>query len=93
MPCQHVRLPGGGTAIVCGSRSRPKRCSCGSGLPADLLCDWKRPEKKSGTCDKPLCERCSTKPAPDKDLCPEHAKAWEAWKAEVAQKGKLSPDA
>jgi hypothetical protein len=76
MPCETVTLPGGQRAIVCGSRRRRPRCACGA--PAPLLCDWK---VGAGTCDEPICERCSTKPAPDKDLCPAHALAWAAWKA------------
>lgn len=75
MPCTFVPLPGGGTAIVCGPRARPKRCSCGSGRPATLLCDWK---VEGGTCDAPLCEACSHVPAPEKDLCPKHAAEWKA---------------
>lgn len=77
MACQHVTLPGGGSAIVCGTRSR-QRCACGK--PATLACDWKVPTKKSGTCDAPICARCTTSPAPDKDLCPSHAKAYETRK-------------
>lgn len=78
MPCHHVNI-GGTRAIVCTSRGRrPKPCSCGSGKPADLLCDWKVPNKRSGTCDRPLCAACSHVPAPNKDLCPEHAKQWKA---------------
>lgn len=78
MICDHVSLPGGRSAIVCRSRRR-QRCDCGR--PATLLCDWKVPTKKSGTCDKPICWRCATSPAPGKDLCPKHAAAWEASKA------------
>lgn len=78
MPCQHVKLPGGGTAIVCGPRQRVPKCKCGSGRPADLLCDWKVGE---GTCDAKICSACSTSPAEDKDLCPAHAEAWKAWLA------------
>lgn len=78
MVCGYVSIPGGGTAIVCGIRTR-RRCACGR--PAPLLCDWKVPAKKSGTCDRPICQRCATSPAPDKDLCPEHATAFVAWKA------------
>lgn len=78
MTCQGVRLPGGGAAIVCDGRRR-QRCECGH--PATLLCDWKVPGKRSGTCDKPICERCTTRPAPDKDLCRAHAAAFEDWKA------------
>jgi hypothetical protein len=78
MPCQHVTLPGGGTAIVCGTRRRPKLCACGSGKPANLACDWKVPGKRSGTCDAPICEACTHVPAPEKDLCPTHAAEWKA---------------
>ncbi len=51
MICRTVKIPGGITAIVCGSRPRPKRCGCGA--RADLLCDWKLGNGK--TCDKPIC--------------------------------------
>jgi len=73
--CDRVTLPGGGTAIVC---SQTRRCKCGH--RATLLCDWKVPTKVSGTCDKPLCERCTASPAPGKDLCPKHAEEFRAWK-------------
>lgn len=76
MTCEHVTLPGGARAIVC---SDTKRCACGR--RANLLCDWKVPTRQTGTCDKPICDRCTTSPATDKDLCPKHAKAFEAWKA------------
>jgi hypothetical protein len=75
--CDHVPLPGGGTAIVCSS-SRRQRCKCGR--PATLLCDWKVKTKKSGTCDAPICAICTTSPAPDKDLCPTHAAEFEKWR-------------
>lgn len=74
MPCTHVKLPGGGGAIVCTGRGRRPRCF-GCGKPADLLCDWKVPD---GTCDRPLCKACTYEPAPDKDLCPQHAAEWKA---------------
>lgn len=79
MTCEVVKLPDGVTAIVCGPT---KRCKCGR--KATLLCDWKVPTRKSGTCDKGLCPSCTTKPAPDKDLCPAHADAWQARKAAKA---------
>jgi len=46
MKCEHVKLPGGGTAIVCSSggrgyRERAHRCACGA--IAGLQCDWKIP--------------------------------------------------
>lgn len=80
MNCEHVTMPGGGSAIVCSSGKRPKCCKCGK--PARLLCDWKTPGHRNGTCDKPVCEACSTKPAPGKDLCPAHALDYERWVAE-----------
>lgn len=78
MTCEYVPVPGGGTAIVCGLRS--KRCRCGR--RATLACDWKDAARKSGTCDAALCASCSTSPAPDKDLCPDHAAEFKRWKAE-----------
>lgn len=85
MACEHVPLPGGGSAIICGMRQPRQKCRCGR--TATLLCDWKMPNAKeherargSATCDKPLCERCTMSPAPDKDLCPTHAEAFEQWK-------------
>jgi hypothetical protein len=74
--CKTVSIPGGITAIVCGPT---RRCKCGR--PAKLFCDWKMPKRKSGTCDRPICKTCAVSPAPDRDLCPEHAKAFEVWKA------------
>lgn len=69
--CTRVAIPGGGVAIVCGS---VRRCACGR--KATRLCDWKVRTRKSGTCDKPICDRCTTSPAPDKDLCAAHAAQW-----------------
>ncbi|MDB5687756.1 MAG: hypothetical protein JWR77_2345 [Rhizorhabdus sp.] len=83
MPCEHATLRNGARAIVC---SQAKRCKCGR--RATMLCDWKVPERKSGTCDAPLCQRCATSPAPGKDLCVKHVAALEQWKAEkVAKSG------
>lgn len=81
MPCEHIRLPDGTGAIICSS-GRTKRCSCGR--RADRLCDWKVPTRRSGTCDRPVCSSCSVSPAPEKDLCPEHARAFEHWKRKRA---------
>ncbi|MGB7407183.1 MAG: hypothetical protein WA908_01645 [Pontixanthobacter sp.] len=77
MVCQTVSLGNGTNAIVC-DRSKPKRCGCGRG--ADRLCDWKVPDRTSGTCDEPICSHCTTTPAPDKDLCMTHASDWNAWR-------------
>lgn len=76
MPCDVISIPGVGNAIVCTS-GRGRRCKCGG--RATRLCDWKKPRKRSGTCNMPLCTRCTTSPAADKDLCPAHAAEWEAW--------------
>jgi len=78
MACERVSLPDGGHAIVCGTRStRKDRCACGR--VATRLCDWKVPERRSGTCDAPICASCATSPAPEKDICPAHAPALRAW--------------
>lgn len=83
MTCHGVKLPGGGSAIICTGR-RPRKCKCGT--TATLLCDWKVKTKRSGTCDQPICERCATHPTMngrtdfDKDLCPAHAAEFEQWK-------------
>ena len=81
MTCERVTMPGGGTAIVCFSRRR-QHCACGR--VATLLCDWKVESKRSGTCDAPICTRCSMSPAPEKDLCAEHALAFDRWRASRA---------
>lgn len=80
MVCRTVSVPGG-TAIVCGPG---RKCQCKR--RATLECDWKVPSRKSGTCDAPLCPRCTTSPAPDKDLCPTHAAEWEQMKARRAER-------
>lgn len=77
MTCERVEFVPGQFAIVCGPGRRPKCVQCGK--RADLECDWKVPSRKSGTCDKPICARCTTSPAPEKDLYPEHARAWASW--------------
>lgn len=84
MTCEFVEMPGVGVAIVCGGRRSRKKCECGRA--AGLECDWKVPERKSGTCDKPICSRCATSPAPGKDLCREHAARYEAWKRAKRQR-------
>lgn len=79
MTCDVVTLPGGGRAIVCSAHRRHfARCACGR--IATLLCDWKMPQN-GGTCDAPICARCTTSPAREKDLCAKHARDFELWKA------------
>ena len=77
MPCTTAKTAGG-FAIVCSGRQALPRCTCGERAP--LLCDWKIGEGK--TCDRPICTHCTVSPALGKDLCPDHAAAWKAWKAE-----------
>lgn len=83
MACEVVPLAGGGVAIVCGSRGKKCR-TCKR--RATLECDWKVPERKSGTCDEPICTRCAISPAPGKDLCPTHAAAYRSWLARQKEK-------
>lgn len=87
MVCERVPLTGGGSAIVCSSRRRP-RCACGR--PAPLLCDWKVPIRKSGTCDAPICHDCAAEVGADKHLCPAHDSAWQVIQARRAAKGAAS---
>lgn len=76
MTCHRIQT-GGTVAIVCDGR-RPRRCKCGA--KGTLLCDWKvETRRPSGTCDAPICDRCTT--SPDKDLCAKHAAEWAARKA------------
>jgi hypothetical protein len=74
MKCDTVKLPNGSHAIVCGQRPKRKRCEkCGANW-ATRLCDWKLGVGK--TCDVALCVGCTSAPAQDKDLCPDHAAEW-----------------
>jgi hypothetical protein len=75
--CEHIQLPGGGF-VICGGRHKPKYCACGRA--ADFLCDWKVSARNSGTCDRPICKQHAQQVAPGKHLCPEHQRAFEAWK-------------
>lgn len=76
MSCEFVALPTGGHAIICGTRRKDRCTVCGRA--ANRLCDWKVPERRSGTCDTPVCRQHTHQPAPDKDLCPTHAREWHA---------------
>jgi hypothetical protein len=72
MPCTPFRI-GNATGFVC---TPPRRCACKR--RATRQCDWKVPTKKSGTCDRWICDSCTHQPAPEKDLCPAHAAEWKA---------------
>lgn len=68
MPCTPFTLPGGARGILCSRGPRP-RCACGQ--PARLQCDAPT-KRRSGTCDKHLCESCAVEVGPDRHLCPAH---------------------
>lgn len=77
--CEHVKLPGGDSAIICGARgAAPRHCACGR--EAVALCDWKMPAKESGTCDRPICAVHTKQVARGKHLCPEHQLQYDDWK-------------
>ena len=73
-----MQMPDGTVGIVCGGHARTKYCvACGRA--ADLLCDWKVKDKKSGTCDAPICPKHAQQVGPDKHLCPLHQKSYADW--------------
>lgn len=66
-------------AIACGAKPRTTTCpNCGQKTRDPRECDWKVGQGK--TCDRKLCARCTFEPHKGKDLCPEHKKAFEAWR-------------
>lgn len=73
MPCEAVKLPGGGYAMI-NRPNRPARpCSvCKRKVREAKLCDF--PVGKGKTCDAALCEACATHKEPDTDYCPTHAR-------------------
>lgn len=78
MTCHPVDFGNGARGFVCTGRRSHKRCvQCGQ--PADRLCDWKVEDRRSGTCDAPICANCTSKPAEGKDLCPQHATEWASY--------------
>lgn len=76
--CDSVKMPGGGTAIICGVRTHPRYCAT-CGREAVALCDWKVPSKYSGTCDQPMCAQHAKRVALNKHLCPEHQRRYDEW--------------
>jgi hypothetical protein len=86
-----MRMPNGDIAWLRMAGRRPASCIV-CGAPSTKLCDWKikdterphppivgraksrRPRK---TCSAPMCESCTSSPAPGKDLCPSHAEEWQ----------------
>lgn len=70
MSCEHVVLVGGGTAIVCSRRARPRGCKW-CGLGAVFACDAQR-GNGSRTCSAPMRARHATEVGPATHHCPEH---------------------
>lgn len=68
MPRTPLQLPNGARGILCTRSPRP-RCACGR--PATLQCDA-HSQRKSGTCDRHVCEACATEVGPDRHLCQVH---------------------
>jgi hypothetical protein len=69
-------------------QSEKMRCgNCRRHTLDKRLCDWKMPGGKD--CDRPICEFCTVSPAPDKDLCPEHAAAWAVHPKNPAARGPV----
>ena len=75
--CEHIKFPDGTVGIICGTR-KARHCACGRA--GEFECDWKVKDKRSGTCDAPICSHHALQVGPDKHLCPQHQKTWEAWK-------------
>ncbi len=80
MPCD-VFHHDGATFIVCSRKRRkpPPLCCVCKRRPATLLCDAPVADRPSGTCDRPLCEKCTSRSnvrhldGETFDLCPRHA--------------------
>lgn len=73
MPCNAIRMPGGGTAIARMRGGRLHRCSvAGCNRVGVRQCDY--PSKPDGrTCDRYLCREHTVWVRRGIDFCPEHA--------------------
>jgi hypothetical protein len=71
MPCEQVRFENGVSAIICTKRKRKKCAFCERW--ATRLCAFPHSLRKSGTCDKPLCDR-HARSILDADYCHDHPK-------------------
>lgn len=73
MACARIKLPNGGSAIICGLPRSTKRCACGA--LSTLLCDFPvRRDGKTRTCDQPICEAHATTVGNNVHYCQKHAK-------------------
>ena len=82
MACERIKMPGGGSAIICGPRARARTCSvCKRKTENFRLCDFRlsHPSQVTHvrTCDAVLCTSCAVHREPDYDYCPLHAAAVE----------------
>lgn len=79
MTCDFIRYTDGTKFVMCRRSERTKRCQFCRG-EAQYACDAPRPKKKSGTCDKRMCEACRILVSEDLsgaivrtvDHCPDH---------------------
>lgn len=66
------------------NKKAPPPCVC-CGWISERECDWVvNPSivtHGKRTCDAPLCDHCTTSPAPEKDICPKHVGLLKAWLA------------
>lgn len=91
MPC--IPFRGG---YVCTRGRRDPICKCGSGKPADRLCDWPLTGRKAGaTCNRRCCDACALRVSDEGegiDYCPPHARMHAGEKA-CETCGEIVPDA
>jgi hypothetical protein len=85
-----VRMPNGNVGWLRMSGKRPGPCvKCGAA--STRLCDWilkssdtpppiigRAKSRRVRTCSTPICDACTSSPAPNKDLCPTHDAEWKA---------------
>lgn len=76
MPCYLERMPGGGSAIVCGKLG--PHCAAGCGASTGFLCDY--PVGDGKTCDLPLCASHAYEVAPNVHYCPGHLTLWQEFR-------------
>ena len=73
MTCNIMKMPNGGTAIICARASKRYKCK-NCGRQNDFLCDFELSGDMQGhTCDVRLCKRCRVH-IDGKDYCMPHAK-------------------
>lgn len=76
MPCYTLKINGEKSGFICGELG-PHCSSCGA--PADNLCDY--PVGNDKTCDRELCDSCSTLIGIDIHYCIGHLKLWNDFRA------------